>query len=289
MKATPFYIVLFFSVVVFSRQHPMPEARSPVNNSWFVEHKQNVQKTSTDKKSLEERGDAYGRKYQWDKAAECYKQLLERYPDVADYHYKYGGFLGMMALENKFKAMGLIGDIKRAFKKAAELDVKHLGARRALVELYIQLPGILGGSRKKALHYAEELEKIVKTEGYLAKGYIYEYDHQPEKAGKYHILALEHLNSAKELSKSQLHYKIGQLCGDYVMKLDEGLFHLQKYIQNNTAYYETELPIAYCAMAKLYRLKNEKEKAMQWIDKALDKTPDFKAALKEKAFIEALY
>ena len=288
MKATLFYIGLFFSIAVFSQQRPATGLKPTVNNKRFVDHERVVEKPSATKKPLEERGEAYGRKQQWDKAAGCYKQLVERYPGVADYHYKYGGFLGMMALKNKFKAMGLMGDIKKSFKKAAELDAGHTGARRALVELYMQLPGILGGSRKKALHYAEELQEIAKPEGYLAKGYIYEYDRKPEKAKKYYILALQHLNGIKELSRKQLHYKIGQLCGDYAMKLDDGLLHLQKYIQNTTSFYETELSVAYCAMAKLYRLKKEKAKAMEWIDKALNDAPGFKEALKEKALIKTL-
>ncbi len=288
MKTTLFFIALFFSVAGFSQQQPTPGVQPLVNNKRFADHEHVVEKPSATKKPLEKRGEAYGRNREWDKAAGCYKQLIERYPDVADYHYKYGGFLGMMALKNKLKAMGLVGDIKRAFRKAAELDAKHTGARRALVELYMQLPGILGGSRKKALRYAGELQEIAKPEGYLAMGYIYEYDRKPEKAKKYYILALQHLNDIKEFSRNQLHYKIGQLCGDYAMKLDDGLLHLQKYIRNTTSYHETELHVAYCAMAKLYRLKSEKAKAMKWINKALDDAPDAKEALEEKRLIEAL-
>jgi len=136
-------------------------------------------------------GDIYGHQKKWDEAIDSYKKLVEANPNNANFHYKYGGVLGMKALQNKFKALGFIGDVKASFTKAAELDSKHIEARWALVELYMQLPGIIGGSKNKALHYAQELENLSKVDGYLAKGYIYENDKQPELAEKYYKLAIE--------------------------------------------------------------------------------------------------
>ena len=92
---------------------------------------------------------------------------------------------------SKLKALGIIGDVKRSFLKAAELDPNHIDARWALVELYVSLPGIVGGSNSKALKYANELQKLSKVDGYLAKGYVYEYDDKPELAEKYYKLAIK--------------------------------------------------------------------------------------------------
>ncbi len=77
---------------------------------------------------------------------------------------------------SKLSALTMIGDIKGAFLKAAKLDPKHIDTRWALVEFYVQLPGILGGSIKKSLKYADQLQQLSVVDGYLAKGYIYEYD-----------------------------------------------------------------------------------------------------------------
>ena len=38
--------------------------------------------------------------------------------------------------------------------------------------LYLELPGIIGGSEKKAQKYADELMVLSKVNGFLAKGYI---------------------------------------------------------------------------------------------------------------------
>ena len=180
MKTSVLLICLLFPVFIFPQHNTSPELPR------FADTEAPLEKTLTieNKELLEKHGDAYSRKQQWHNAAECYKKLVKRYPGVANYHYKYGGALGMLALTNKLKAIGFIGEIKKAFKKAAHLDPEHKAARWALVELYMQLPGILGGSKKRALHYAEELEKLNTVEGYLAKGYSYEHDQELKKSQK---------------------------------------------------------------------------------------------------------
>ena len=151
-----------------------------------------VTENPNDLVGIELLGDAYGHQKKWDRAINQYKKLVDVSYDNANYQYKYGGALGMKALSiSKLKALGIIGDVKSAFLKAAELDPNHIDARWALVELYISLPGIIGGSTSKALKFAEELERLSKVDGCLAKGYVYEYDDEPELAEKYYRLAIK--------------------------------------------------------------------------------------------------
>src|SRR5690606_8651833 len=118
-----------------------------------------VKNNPTNVTGIELLGDAYGHQKKWDGAIENYKKLVDISPKTANYHYKYGGALGMKALSvNKMKALAIIGDVKQAFSTAAELDPKHIETRWALVELYMQLPGIIGGSMSKSLKYADELQ-----------------------------------------------------------------------------------------------------------------------------------
>ena len=136
-------------------------------------------------------GDVYGHQKKWDHAILNYKKLVDYQPNQANYHYKYGGALGMKALSvNKLKALSIIDDVKAAFLKAAELDKNHIDTRWALVELYMKLPGILGGSKSKAIEFANQLEKLSVVDGYLAKGYIYENDNEPEIAENYYKKAI---------------------------------------------------------------------------------------------------
>ncbi|MCL9805202.1 hypothetical protein NAT51_06705 [Flavobacterium amniphilum] len=136
-----------------------------------------------DVKTTEYLGDIAGHQKQWDDAIFYYKKLKEKYPKSANYHFKYGGALGMKAKNSsKFKALGMIDDVKEAFETAAKLDPKHIESRWALVVLYIELPGIIGGSESKAQKYASELMQLSKVDGYLAKGYIDVYFKRYDKA-----------------------------------------------------------------------------------------------------------
>ena len=127
-------------------------------------------------KTLEYLGDIEGLNKSWDKGMFYYDKLKKLNPSNAEYYYKYGGCLGMKAKEcNKLTALGMIGDIKSSFEKAIQLNPNHIEARWALIELYLQLPGIVGGSERKAQKYANELLKISTVDGYLAKGHIAEY------------------------------------------------------------------------------------------------------------------
>ncbi|WP_395045040.1 tetratricopeptide repeat protein [Flavobacterium sp.] len=127
-------------------------------------------------KSIEYLGDIAGHQKDWNEAIKEYKILKNQFPKTANYWYKYGGALGMKAKSvNKFKALGMIDEIESSFLMASKLDLKHIDSRWALVMLYIELPGIVGGSESKAIKYSNELMNLSKVDGYLSKGFIDEY------------------------------------------------------------------------------------------------------------------
>lgn len=134
-------------------------------------------------KTIEYLGDIAGKEKKWDEAISYYKKLKDKFPSTANFHYKYGGAMGMKAKSaNKFKALGMIDDIENSFLTAAKLDEKHIDTRWALVMLYIELPGIVGGSETKAQKYATQLMNLSKVDGYLSKGYIDVYFERYSKA-----------------------------------------------------------------------------------------------------------
>ena len=130
----------------------------------------------SDLNTIEYLGDIAGHRKSWDKAIGYYKKLKQLKPSEADYHFKYGGVLGMKAKNsNKFRALRMIDEVKASFEKAISLNPKHIGSRWALIELYIQLPGIVGGSESKAIKYSNELLQLSPVDGYLSRGHIEEY------------------------------------------------------------------------------------------------------------------
>ncbi len=233
-------------------------------------------------------GVVYSYQLKWDNAIEIYQELTKEAPKSVKYQFRYSGALAKKAQSSgKFKAFMLLGRIKDGFRKTITLDANHIGAHWALIDLYVTLPGIAGGSKAKAYQYAEKLKKISPLDGYLALGYIYEYDDEPEKSEKSYLKALSYLEEG-DFDRNQLHYQIGKVCAEYAMKLDKGIFHMQEYIANYSVMDGVPLEWAYYRLAKLYRKKKDKEQALVWVNKALINKPNFKPALKEQEIIRAL-
>jgi tetratricopeptide (TPR) repeat protein len=167
----------------------------------------------SDIKTIEYLGEIEAYKKSWVKAAEYFKKLKELRPTEANYFYKYGGALAMRAMEvNKLKAFGMVDDMKAAFEKAIALNPKHTQARWALIELYLQLPGIVGGSESKAISYSNELAQFSPVDGYLSRGRIDEYFKRYPAAEKNYL-------KANEIGKSKVTFQ--KLYNLYLNKLKD--------------------------------------------------------------------
>ncbi|MBC3759447.1 hypothetical protein H7U19_13590 [Hyunsoonleella sp. SJ7] len=301
-----FVLFLLFPLLCVSQQS-LDEVESLFEKKQFKTAetliKNKLDKHPENLRAIELLGDLYGHQEQWENAADEFEKLVEAKPNVANYHYKYGGALGMKALENKLMAIGFIGDIKSSFAKAAELDKTHINARWALVELYMQLPAIFGGSKSMSLKYAEELGNLSKVDGYLAKGYVYEYDDEPELAEKYYKMAIgeggsltcfdkltrfyENKNQPenaiktiqeahKKHQRNALHYQIGKVAAEYNVELEKGEHCLKVYLKNYSAEDGVPKAWAHYRLAQIHTYKNNKTKALEHIDLALAELPKIK-------------
>ncbi|GEQ85609.1 hypothetical protein ULMS_11170 [Patiriisocius marinistellae] len=281
----------------------------PLFETYLKEH-------PSDKKTREYLGDIAGYAKDWDTAIYFYESLVEEDDTSANYHFKYGGAMGMKALSiNRLRAAMYISDIKEAFETAATLDPKHVETRWALVEFYIQLPGIIGGSEKKAIKYANQLKEISPVDGYLANGYIAEYSDRPKDAERLYKRAIEiggsphtyeklanhyeknkqpkeAIDTAKASLKlhkrNGLNYQIGKISAQYNLDPQLGIDCLQNYIKAYNIKDGVPKDWAYFRLAQIYKNQGKKQTALVWIEKALKNRPDFKEALEEKQSIEAL-
>ncbi len=187
-----------------------------------------LKKNPSNIKILEYLGDIAGRSKDWDEALLYYGKLKKARPSEANFYFKYGGVLGMKALEvSKFKALGMIDEVQSNFEKAIELNPKHIEARWALIELYLQLPGILGGSEKKAIQYSNELSKISAVDGYLSRGHIEEYFKRYTAAEQQYKKAIAVGNSKKT------YQKLANLYANKMKSLDKAQAVLDEFKKKN--------------------------------------------------------
>lgn len=312
-----FCLFLLFPSVLFS-QSQFELAEQLIAKKQFDKAEkiifQYVVSNPNDVKGIEWLGDIYSNQKKWDDAQSYYKKLTELVPNNANFLYKYGGALGMKALSvSKWNALGIIGDIKSSFLKAAELDPTHIDVRWALVELYMKLPSIIGGSTNMALKYANELEKLSTVDGYLAKGYIYEADKQPLLAEEYYKKAVaiggsltcynkltnfyeKHKQPEKAIANIEaaklkhdhnlFNYQIGKLAAEFKVELDKGEQYLYVYLKDYIALDNSSKAWAYYRLAQIYRHKKDKHQAIKYIDLAISEQPNIASFKKEK---EAIY
>jgi tetratricopeptide (TPR) repeat protein len=301
-------------------QTPFEEAEMYFNKEQFKKaeslFQQYLKENPNHRKTREYLGDIAGHAKDWDKAIFYYEPLVEENPLDANYHFKCGGAMGMKALEiSRIRALGYIGDIKEHFETAAKLDPQHIEVRWALVEYYIQLPGIIGGSERKAVKYANELFRISPVDGYLANGYIAEYSNRPKDAEKFYKKAIEvggspHTYekltnlyekneqpheaiqtaaiSLKKHKRNSLNYQIGKIAAQYNLDAELGIDCLQAYIKNHSVRDGVPKDWAYYRLAQIYKNIGKKDEALQWIEKALTDSPDFTEAIQEKQNILSL-
>ena len=288
------YLVVFFlfTLALSAQENLLSNVDRYIETKQYVKAKNILLKTSAQEitRPIKERlGDVYSHLREWDSAIEVYKELVAAYPDNADYQFKYGGVVARKAqISSRLKALTLIGKIKSGFLNAAALDTNHIEARWGLLDVYTALPSLLGGSFSKAYGYANELKRISPIEGYFAFAYIYELDGKPEKADENLKKTFKYIDALENVKRNQLNYLVGKVCSDYNIKLDKGIAHLMEFIKNYSVKDGVPKSHGYYNLAKLYRLKKDRDNADFWIRKALTNDSSFQLAHEERKIIDML-
>lgn len=205
------YYIIFFPILV-SSQINIESAEKYIKEQQYAKANSVLEsllkQNPNDLRSIEYLGDIQCYLKKWEKAVPYYKKLTELNPKNAQYFYKYGGALGMYAKEsNKFKALFMMDEVKASFEKTISLNPIHIEAHWALIEVYIQLPAMVGGSQFKAIQYSDELLKISPIDGYLSKGHIFEFYKKYDRAEQQYLKAIALGNSKTSYKKLADLYK----------------------------------------------------------------------------------
>ncbi len=106
----------------------------------------------------------------------------------AVYHYQLSQVIGSIAEKaSMLKQFGYARRYKSEVETATALDPKNIDARIAMLEYYLEAPGIMGGDKKKAEAIAEEISRMDACRGYLATAMIVqkEKDHAAKQEDLY--------------------------------------------------------------------------------------------------------
>lgn len=282
-------IFCLFTVNLFG-QTDFKKAESLLHNGQVEESKVIFEKYDDNLKAQEYLGDIASFQRNWDEAISYYKKLLKEDPDNPVYNFKLGGAMGLKAYNSsKFQAVLMIGDIKKHFRKAAELDKAFVLPRRALVELYMELPEIIGGSKTMAESYAHELQNINDVEALLAQAYIYRQSDYKELAKlKYSEAIQTAIKKPNLITRNYVKYELGEAAAWYELYPEAGIGFLKDYLEDY-GYKDLNSPAwAYLRIAQIQRNQENKPEAMVMIEKSLEIDPAFDKALQEKQKIQRM-
>jgi len=228
------YIMVLFFVFFTKLFFAQTDLDIPKDETFLIEKNQAVNSlflhTATNNKSLyfkeEKEGEAALKEKKWTLAESIYKNLVKKDENNADYHYKYGAALGFKLLEgNKIKALFYIRKVKEEFLLAAKLDKSHIDVRWALIETYLRLPFLFGGSVFKAKYYADALENISQIDGLLAKGRIAKY------LKEYNIAEVYFKRAVTVGGSKNAYYRLAELYAVYLKQPQKALSVLDKAIK----------------------------------------------------------
>ena len=112
-----------------------------------------------------------GQDKQIDEAVKLAEQCVQAHPQNADCHEAVGNAYGSKAIRaGVMSAMGYLGKIREAFKKAIELDPKNTDARFSLLQYYQQVPGIMGGGTGNAKELVAQTQRVNPEAARLMQG-----------------------------------------------------------------------------------------------------------------------
>ncbi len=127
-----------------------------------------------------------------DEAIKAFREAVRLQPNSAAAHLWLARALGRKAEKaNPLRAAFLVGDVRKAFERAVELDPNYLEARSDLLEFYLEAPAMFGGGIDKARRQAEAIERLNKAEGHSARARIAQKEKRYDEAEREYRAAIE--------------------------------------------------------------------------------------------------
>ena len=116
------------------------------------------------------------------------EDLVEDAPDYAPGHMWLGNaYANRLGQVGSFSQATMAPRLRRTLERAVELDPDLHEARSALMEYYLQAPGIVGGSVEKAKAQVAELQRRDPPRGHYALGRLAQYEERLDDARRHYL------------------------------------------------------------------------------------------------------
>jgi Tfp pilus assembly protein PilF len=207
--------------------------------------------------------------YDLEKAVDETEKAVELNPNNADFQYNYGAALGMKTQNaGIFKKAILAPKVKKAFARAVELNPKHVQARIALAQYYIQAPSIMGGDEEEGWKQIDEVIKLDEYAGRTAKaGFLLLAKKNDEAENEYKTLA------SSKPKDWRVWWRYGYFCMR-IERYDNAIEHFKKYIE-----LRPDTADSYQSLAEALLKKGDVDLAMSNLNKSLSLDKEYVPAI----------
>jgi tetratricopeptide (TPR) repeat protein len=228
----------------------------------------------------------------WDTAIDYYKHLIVNVPTAENY-FKLGVAAARKSLEvAQFFSVSYVVSARKLVLKAHEMEPRNKVFLNLLIQLYAEIPTLLGGSMAFAEKKADELMAIDSLGGRMMQGYLFELKNDFKASKSLYVEVFTDLKKKTTDSREwisqiekDLIFKLGRAAAEYKIESESGVAALNHYIENFDFSDIYPLEWAYYYQSKIYFYENQPKNALLSIQKALEINSDFEEGL---AFLKAV-
>lgn len=239
--------------------------------------------------------------------------LAKDAPDYAPGHLWLGNaYANRIGQVGSFSQATMAPKLRRTLERAVELDPNLHEARSALMEYYLQAPGIVGGSVEKAKAQVAELQRRDPPRGHFALGRLAQYEERLDDARRHYLdaYAARPSNPAYRMSAGIIHqdtkdwakafavfdqwtreepkaagawYQLGRTAVLSGQRLEEGVAAFRRFLALPEQPGQPEHKYAWYRMGQALALAGDKAAARKALERALSLDPDLAEAKAELA------
>lgn len=170
----------------------------------------------------------------YEEALQFYDELCDRNPNRFAFQFGRGASAGfLLSGTPSIGAMWYIGHLKSGFEEAVRIQPNSLFARRALFNIYLGLPRLLGGSDVKADRQIKEIQLLNPLEATIAKVFFAMKNKDQTAFDKQATIAYNDAKNKLEINDSR--YELAMIASHYFDDTERAINLLNEFLLNANA------------------------------------------------------
>ena len=170
----------------------------------------------------------------YEEALQCYDELCDRNPNRFAFQLGRGASAGfLLSGTPSIRAMWYIGHLRSGFEEAVRIQPNSLFARRALFNIYLGLPRLLGGSDAKADRQIKAIQLLNPLEATIAKVFFAMNNKDQIAFDKQATIAYNDAKNKLEINDSR--YELAMIVSQYFYDTERAINLLNEFLSNADA------------------------------------------------------